>query len=383
MISFDRFGFILFSFLIVVFFIIPDPETIQKPFRIGIASLFGVVFMSLVIYQQINIKILIPIALSGVLIWIMISRGTIQSSFVNAWLCLWGLFILPKLTFKLNEKRVFDLNTIHFLCMISIILQFIFFSSSDGRPSLGYETNLSGAYLFLFFLFSDLLDRKDGKILVLVLSLLLLSRLLIFSILLFYIIRYTKRYVPPFIEKIRFSMIAIVTYILISLFSIWYIATIKSRVSYETGFSRIFHLDDGSNSWRFLTNTLVMAKIYTSPSDPNILFGYGSVEKWLSSTKGSLIMPHNELYDAIVEFGLISVIFFSFFTFNAFNNYTSLKNWEYIMPLLFYTLILWVRFIIVPSFEMIFILFMLNIVNEKSIQSEPSQSYKINRFSYS
>jgi hypothetical protein len=383
MISFDRFGFIIFCILIVVFFIIPDPETLQKPFRISIALLFGIIFISMIIYQQINIKLLIPIAVSGLLIWIMISRGTLQSSFINAWLCLWGLFIFPKLTFRLNEKRIFDLNTIHFLCMTSFILQFIYFSSSANRPSLGYEINLSGAYLFLFFLFSDLLERKDGKILVIALSLLLLSRLLIFSILLFYIIRYTKRYFSFKMEKIRFSIIAIVSYIMISLFSVWYIATIKSKVSYETGISRIIHLDDGSNMWRFLTNTLVMAKIYTTPSDPNILFGYGPVENFLSSTKGSWIMPHNELYDAIVEFGLISVIFFSFFTFSVFNNYTSFKNWEYIIPLLFYTLILWVRFIIVPSFEMIFILFMLNIMNERSKQLEKEQPFKINRLSYS
>ncbi len=370
MINPDRLGFITFVLLIVVFFIIPDPGTFQKPFRIGLALFFAFTLLSLIIDQKINIKVLIPILLTGAVIAIIFRRGTLQSSLLNAWLCLGGLLVLPKLSFRLSENRTFDLNLVYLLCMVSIILQFLFFSSADGRPSLGYEINLSGAYLFLFFLLSDALDRKEGKILVIVLSFLLLSRLLLFSIFLFYFIRYSKKMWPSAIARTRFPIIAIIAYVLISLFSVWYITSVTADVSYDTGISRLFKLNDGSNQWRFLTNTLVMAKIYLAPLDPNVLFGFGPIENFLKATKGALIMPHNELYDAIVEFGLIPVLLFGVFAMSTYNKFINFGNLEIVLPLLFYTLILWVRFFIVPSFEMLFILFILSIVNGKNCTLE-------------
>lgn len=381
MVNAEKLGFITFVLLISVFFILPDPETFQKPFRIGLALFFAYTLLILVLDQQINIKTLIPVLLTGAVIAIIFNRGMFQSSLINAWLCLGGLLILPKLSFRLTANRTFDLNLIHFICMVAIILQFLFFSSADGRPSLGYEINLSGAYLFLFFLFSEALDRKDGKILVIALSFLLLSRLLLFSILLFYIIRYTKNYWPNVIARIKFPVIALVAYVLISLFSVWYVATVTYDVSYETGFSRLFKLNDGSNQWRFLTNTLVMAKIYLAPFDPNILFGFGPIENFLKATKGALIMPHNELYDAIVEFGLITVLLFGVFTMAIYNKFINFSNLEIVLPLLFYTLILWVRFFIIPSFEMLFILFILTIVNGKNNTLEKETGTALNLLS--
>jgi hypothetical protein len=366
----DRLGFILFSIIVFIFYVIPDPEMIQKPFRIGLALLFAIIYLALLINQQIRIRTLVPIIISAFLVYLLFARGTIQSSFINVFFCLIGLLIFSTLTFKLSAKRLFDLQLLHFICMVSIIIQFLLFTSKDGRPSLGYELNLSGAYLFLFFLFSDILDRKDGKILVIGLSLFILSRLLIFSILLFYLIRLTKKFLPSSLKKLRFIWIAILGYILISIFSVWYVAYVKTGIVYDTSMNRLTTLNDGSNQWRFLTNSLVMARIYQAPADPDTLLGFGPIENFIKATKGSLVMPHNELFDAIVQFGLLSVVFFAFITLPIFNSYSSYSNLEYSIPLLFYTMILWVRFIIVPSFEMIFILFMLNIVNEKNKSPE-------------
>jgi hypothetical protein len=129
-------------------------------------------------------------------------------------------------------------------------------------------------------------------------------------------------------------------------------------------------INDESNQLRFLTNTLAIGTIYTSPLDTRVLLGFGPVENFIKTTKGSLIMPHNELLDAIVEFGIITVIFFALFSMPIFNKVTSYSNIEYLIPLLSYTLLLWVRFLIVPSFEMLFIVFMLNITNSKKRLTE-------------
>ena len=153
---------------------------------------------------------------------------------------------------------------------------------------------------------------------------------------------------------------------LISIFSLWYVANIKREIAYDTSVNRLTTLNDQSNEWRFFANTLVLAAIYESPLDAKILYGYGKVENFIRTTKDSLIMPHNELFDSIVQFGIISVIFFSIFTLAVYHKYTDISNIEFFIPVLFYTLILWVRFLLVPSFEMIFILFILFMVGSKN-----------------
>ena len=357
-------GFLVFVSLLVIFFVIPDPEGLQKPFRIILAVAFVVIYLAQLIKREISYLSLVPAIGTAILFAIMLNRGTIQTSYINASLCLFGILCLPSITFKLDEIRRTNLVYIHTLCLISIIIQFLIFSSNDGRPTLAYEINLSGAYLFLFFLFSDVLKLRHGKIVVIFLSLLTLSRLLIFSILLFYLIRYFKHYLGKWLRHINVTLILIVSYVFISLFSVWYVANIKREILYDTSFNRLTTLNDGSNELRFFANTLVLHAIYKSPFDAKTLFGYGKVENFIKATKDSLIMPHNELFDSIVQFGIISVIFFSIFMLPVFQKYTNFANIEFFIPVLFYTLILWVRFLLVPSFEAIFILFLLYIVGE-------------------
>jgi len=84
-------------------------------------------------------------------------------------------------------------------------------------------------------------------------------------------------------------------------------------------------------------------------------------------------MPHNELFDALVEFGLLSVVFFSLITLPAFNRLVSFSNLEYFIPILFHTLILWVRYLLIPNPDMLFILFLLFIANTKNRQLDDPQ----------
>ncbi len=361
-------GFLIFVSMMIVFFVLPDPEGLQKPFRILLGLSFVIIYFALLIKKEIGRNTLWAVVIGGLLVIIMILRGTFQTSLINAYLCLFGLLCIPHLFFNLTPIRRINLNYINVLCILSFILQFMVFSSDDGRPSLAYQLNLSGAYVFLFFICSDVLNNKHGKLLVLVLSLILLSRLLIFSIILFYFIRHFKIYFKSFIQKLNVTLLIIFSYIILTFFSLWYVVNIKSEIAYDTSINRIATLNDGSNQFRFLANTLVIATIYTAPFNAKVLFGFGPVENFLNVTEGSLVMPHNELFDAIVEFGIITVIFFSFFSLLIFNKILSYSNIEYFIPILFHTLLLWVRFLLVPSFEMIFILFLLYIVNKNNQQ---------------
>ena len=363
-------GFLIFVSMMLIFFVLPDLEGLQKPFRVMLGLSFAITYFALLIKKEIKRKTLWPVIIGGLFVISMFVRGTLQASFINAYLCLFGLLILPYLFFSLTPIRKTNLNYIHVLCILSFLIQFLIFSSPDGRPSLAYEINWSAAYLLLFFFCSDLLNSKHGKLLVIILSLFTLSRLLVFSIILYYLIRYFKKYFKPWIQKQNVIRIAILSYVFITFFSLWYAANVRSKLIYDTSINRIATINDDSNKLRFIANTLVIGTIYAAPLDTKVLLGYGPVTNFIKATEGSLIMPHNELFDAIVQYGIITIIFFSLFTLPIFNKVTSYENIEYFIPILFYTLILWVRFLLVPSFEMIFILFMLNIVQEKRQSTE-------------
>ena len=374
-------GFLVFASMMLIFFVLPDLTGLQKPFRVLLGLSFAITYFALLIKKEISLKTLWPVIIGGLLVISMFVRGTLQASFINAYLCLFGLLIIPYLFFSLTPIRKTNLNYIYVLSILSFLIQFMVFSAPDGRPSLAYEINWSAAYLLLFFFCSDILNNKYGKLLVIILSLFTLSRLLIFSIILYYLIRHFKKYFKSWLQKQNIVRFAIVSYIFITFFSLWYAANVKSKLVYDKSINRIASINDDSNKLRFIANTLVIGTIYSAPLDTKVLFGFGPVQNFIKATEGSLIMPHNELFDAIVQFGIITVIFFSLITLPAFNKVTSYDNIEYFIPILFYTLILWVRFLLVPSFEMLFILFMLNIINEKRRLSETNPILNEPRFS--
>jgi hypothetical protein len=298
----------------IVFFVLPDLKGLQKPFRIVMGFSFAIIYLSLLVKREISSKTLWPAIIGGALIVIIMVRGTFQPALLNAYFCLLGLLCIPHLLFDLKPIRKTNLNYLYILCIISFIIQFLFFSSEDGRPSLAYQFNAAGAYLFLFFLCSDILGNKYGKIIVMAMALIMLCRLLIFSIIIFYLIRYSKKYLRPLLEKLSAIKIIGISYVLFAFFSLWFIANIAVRKSDEVSFSRITHLNDMSNQMRFFSNALVMGKIYSNPLDGKVLFGFGKIENFVGTSKDPIVMPHNELFDSIVEFGLIVVVFFSVFS---------------------------------------------------------------------
>ena len=368
-------GFLLFSAMILIFFILPNPEGVQKPFRIGLGLVFAATYFALLLKKELEYKTLWPVAIGGILLLILFYRGTLQSSFVNAYCCLFGLLVMPTLLFKLTPTRLSNINYLHILAIISILVQLMVFRSHDGRPRLSYEINLSGAYLFLFFILSDILNNKHGKLLVVLLSLVLLSRLLIFSLLLFYLVRYLKPYFKVLILKLSATHITVAGYVLFSIFSLWSVSYMTFKAGDYTDVQRVANLNDESNFYRFQTNNQILGAVARNPLDKNILFGIGSVEEFNRINKKEMKVPHNELFDGIVEFGLLAVLLFSLISLPLFNKVTSYANMEIFIPVLFYTLILWVRFLIVPSFEMLFILFMLHIANtDKQLITNTNQN---------
>lgn len=364
MIRSNYLGFLLFAFMMVIFFVIPEVEGIQKPFRVMLCLSFPVIYFALLIKKEISYQTLLPVAVATILVVFMVIRGTLQSAFINAWLCLFGLLCLNRLFFDLTKERKENLRYIYLLAVLSILLQFLLFPYEDGRPKLAYQFNLSGAYLFLFFIAADILGYKWGKLLVIVLSLFMVSRLLIASIVIYYLVRFGKKYFTIVIGRLNAITITLLCFAFISLFSLWYTSQIRSDISYESGYRRIIRLNDGSNQLRFIANTAVLNTVFTLSPNPKILFGYGPVENFIKEKKIPK-MPHNELFDALVEFGLLSVIFFSMITLPAFNRIVSFANLEYFIPVLFHTLILWVRYLLIPNPDMLFILFLLYIANKE------------------
>jgi hypothetical protein len=358
-------GFLIFAFIMVIFFVIPEFGGMQKPFRIALCLSFPVIYLALLLKKEISYYTLLPVAGATLLMLLMDLQGTLQSSYVNAYLCLFGLLSINVLLFELTTERKANLRYLFLLSAISFLLQFLIFSHSDGRPKLAYELNEAGAYLFLFFIAADILGCRWGKLLVIALSLFLLSRLLIFSIIIYYLVKYGKKYFTGIIAKLSAATMAVSCFVLISILSLWYTSNIHSTVSYETGFHRIVHLNDGSNQIRFKTNTIVLKSIFSSPTHPTVLLGYGSVQNFLKAQKADF-PPHNELFDSLVQFGLLVVILFALVSLSSFNKLVSFSNIEYFIPILFYTSILWVRYLLIPGPEMLFILFLLFIAGKKN-----------------
>lgn len=213
-----------------------------------------------------------------------------------------------------------------------------------------------------FFLSSDITDNKFGKLLVIALSLFLLNRLLIFSILGYYLVKYGKKYFYRLFGKLNAIGMVLGCFLFISLFSLWYSSRSRSEISYETGFRRIVRLNDGSNEIRFKANELVLKDMFDTASGSKRIFGYGPFENFQNAKKIAF-QPHNELFNSAIEFGWLSVIFFALFTLPFFNRLVSFDNLEYFVPILFCTLLLWVKYLLVPSPEMQFILFLLSMAS--------------------
>ncbi len=366
MLKTNEIGLKIFCTLLIIFYVIPESVLLQKPMRIFMGLFFLILYIYVPISQQLRRTSLLAIIALFLIGVIMLYRGTFMTSYANSFLCFAGIMCIPKFLFD-SRTEIKKLQALHLLCAVAIVIQFLIFTSHDGRPSLGYEINLSAAYLFLFFLFSDALNIKWGKVFVLVLSLLILSRLLIFSIAIFYIVRIIKKRFVNIFKKINIAVIIISVYVLFGAFSIWYVHTFRPVIAYETSVKRVLTINDGSNSLRLKANKNTIEYLASDLCNINVLLGLGNLEKNADYLDKVVVMPHNELLSSILEYGIIVVFIFALFSILIIQKYVGYYNVEYFFSILFYTLILWVHYLLIPSFEMIFIIFILNFTRLKFI----------------
>jgi hypothetical protein len=154
--------------------------------------------------------------------------------------------------------------------------------------------------------------------------------------------------------------------VLFFLFNIWFLQNVEIAGAYNSGADRVVEVNDGSNKLRFIANLSVLYSLFVEP-DANLIYGYGNIDDLTNKYRDNyLLMPHNEILTSIAEYGYLTTIVFVLISFSVLRKYFSFTLFHYLIPLFVYTLILWVRFMVIPSFEMIFIAVMLNINQSKA-----------------
>ena len=321
----------IFYSLIVIFFILPEP--LQKIFRIGLGVFFLYYAYTLIYNRKISFYNIVKIHLLIIAILLVILKGGYQTSIINILLCVFGVFVIKDSTiYNYKDERIF--KYLYYLSIFSMILQLLFFRSQDGRPNLSYEINLSGAYLFLFFLLSVITKKRIGELFVIAASFLLLSRLLIFAIALYYVFILIRNIIPKTIFKISFKYVYSLLVVVFFIFNFWFLLNVTIESAYKSDTSRVTELNDGSNKLRFLINSKVIMGLFIE-KDEKFKFGYGQVSKGLSEEYSSkyTLMPHNELLDSVVEFGYVFTIICFIFVFPIYNTFFNRKGVAILMPL--------------------------------------------------
>ena len=117
---------------------------------------------TLIYNRKISFYNVVKIHLLIIAILLVILKGGFQTSIINILLSVFGVFVIKDSTiYNYKDERIF--KYLYYLSIFSMILQLLFFRSQDGRPNLSYEINLSGAYLFLFFLLSVITKKKNWR----------------------------------------------------------------------------------------------------------------------------------------------------------------------------------------------------------------------------
>ena len=361
-IKYSEIGPLLFMAMCVILYAIPDD--IQLPFRL-------LVFMGLIgTYLKVNkhsmplVQFLIVIV-AGFIVLYKIFISTFDTSLLMVFLSIIPIMNIDTYT-SFSQKQIRVLKyIIYFLCF-TIVGQLLIYRY-EGRPNLSYEINQSGSYLFLFFLLCDLLKIRLGKLLVICASFLLLSRLLILAIATFYIITIVNRCFPKILQWLTYTKLILLANTCIVLFSfVFLLIFARDEISSTADdVSRLTNVVDTSNFIRFKINTDIILGLFSG--DPDLLYkGYGDITANPKYLETRLLMPHNELIKAIAQFGLLVTIFFFLVSRKYISQYVNSKTISYFIPIVLYTLILWVRFTIIPSFEMIFILFILKLKSDEN-----------------
>lgn len=353
----ELFLFYQFLFLILIFFIIPS--FLQLPFRILSVLGFTVWYLIAPTFLRYRIKFILFITLIPVIILHKLYLKTFDFSLLFAMLLSLPLLRNNTLNIKFSKRRIKQVRVLLSVCLVVMFL-YLLFNRFEGRPNLTYEINQSGAYLFIFFILSNVFKFSLGRYFVIIASFFVLSRLLILSIVLFYFLSFVKKYLNYIICKFKYYYIFIFMNLLFLLFSGWYVVNMLGKISQGgNDSSRLVNVNDGSNYLRLKTNFDVILALCTRDDDRLFYDGYGDIANSIDYQNRYSIMPHNEFVKSIAQFGFVLTILFIFVSMKNFVDVYSPNNIEYIIPIIVYSLILWVKFTIVPSLEMILILFVL------------------------
>lgn len=360
-------------FIIIGTIIFATPAQIQVPLRVLTLLLLNL----LVFYRSRSI-------IGMLFIWIItityvlfkIKSNTFDTSVLMVTLSLAPVYYFSKLQFKLSKRRFNKLKKILYLWLFFIVIQMMFFRY-NGRPTLSYEINQSGSYLFLFYLLAGILNLKYCKLVICFLALLLLSRLLILCIIIFEVIKIIRRNLNFERIHISYPFLILTASALISVFSIWYYINMSGKiVEGSDNSSRLTQFNDGSNYLRFKINSEILFNLISNEDDELLKVGYGDLAKNKAYRELYFLMPHNELFKAIAQFGIWFTLMCFLISMKGFKKELNYNNIEYIIPIILYTMILWVRFTIVPSLEMLFILYILYLSNVTKTNFNIHYGYK-------
>ena len=284
-------------------------------------------------------------------------NGSFQTPIINILLSCAGVLVFPYFYKPFSKKQNTTAKKIAFLCCLSMFLQLMFFRY-EGRPKLSYEMNWGAAYLFLFFLYCDIINFKWGKLFVILASSVMLSRLLILALLLYYLLLFLKPIIPNL--KLSWPLFYAVLFSLFIIMNTWFLLNYGDVSDNEEGRSRVTNVVDGSNVLRFIANTAIIDGLFID-FDNRLIYGYGSIASFDNVDYYSTyrIMPHNEVLDAVAEFGIVATLILAFASMKRFNRLFTKDVYHIFAPVFTYSMILWARFLIIPSPEMIMLLFIL------------------------
>ena len=362
-------------FLFLCFIIYCLPSNIQLPFRVIFLLLLNYIVISRLNNKQ-TIKVWM---IFGIVLWYILWKfynNTFDSSLLIITFSILPIYYFNKISFNSFENRTRPIKYFYFL-LLCILIQMSVYSFA-GRPNLSYEINQSGSYLFLLYLVFSLFRFRVGKIVIILLSFLLLSRLLVLCILLYEFIKYLKdrKFFNSLLNLLHLSYtkLIVLSYVFIGVLSFWFIINMSgSLVEGSNDSSRLFNFNDGSNFLRFKINATILYNIFVEYDEALVFGGYGNLSENKLYMEEYMMMPHNEFFKSIAQFGLLFTLFCFIISKRGYRLLVNNNNLEYFIPIVVYTLILWVRFCIVTSVEMIFIFIILKLKNLK--ENENSHCY--------
>lgn len=241
-------------------------------------------------------------------------------------------------------NRISKNADIFYIVLSLIILSNILFSALNHTniSFIDEDTNYSGVFIFLYFMYSDKRKKKLGIILGILYGVIFTrSRSYILLMGLFYLIKLGKRFFVKIAAKLKMNNILffllLITLGTIILSYLWvYVIAASGQSAYGES------LNDRSNFIRFVAN-IKFCDIIREPNQ--LLFGgYGKklreflqVDEFSNeSTKfylgARLVQPHNSVFNLVLRIGIIPSFIYLIVMSKFISRHMEEDNYEYIFP---------------------------------------------------